>query len=128
MAAEIQETSDITYRIYDFDRRDSEGKLRELHNEQAIQVIDFSASENEKVSYIDNRNAPVGLVECDYFITNKLELDTSVQRTIDDTTFVIYICLDGKAEIANKTLLSQGEVVLIPAAIASGLPESVPAW
>src|SRR5690554_981200 len=73
--AEIQQTSDITYRIYDFDRRDAAGNPRELHTELAKEAIDFKLHSSYKTDYEQNKNHPVKLVSCPYFTTHLLEID-----------------------------------------------------
>jgi mannose-6-phosphate isomerase len=121
VVAEIQESSDITYRIYDYNRTDDNGNERELHTEQALGVINFSASENPKVAYHAHLNEITKIVECEYFTTNILKFDEAVTRnfgTID--SFVVYMCLEGNMiiEYSNvKTIVNKGDTVLIPASI-----------
>ena len=118
--AEIQQTSDITYRIYDYNRKDSEGKSRELHTQLVKDAIDYSVHKTYKTSYSEKINEPTALVSCPYFTTNLLELNQSIlldYKNLD--SFVIYICMMGKAEIkdnkGNVISIRQGETVLIPA-------------
>lgn len=118
--AEIQQTSDITYRIYDYNRKDAQGTPRELHTEQAKDAIDYNVYESYKTDYIPNANHPVELVSCPYFTTTLLDMDSSIVRnyaTID--SFVIYICMSGQATIrdnkGNTLSVRQGETVLVPA-------------
>lgn len=119
--AEIQQTSDITYRIYDYKRTDENGKERDLHIDQALDVINFEVSENPKIPYNPTLNETVNLVECDYFTTNIIRFDKEIIRSyavLD--SFVIYMCIDGKFEISvqgEKTTVEKGETVLIPAII-----------
>ncbi len=120
LIAEIQQTSDITYRIYDFDRVDAEGNKRELHVEQALDAIDFKKYDQYKTTYEHQLNTRITLEQCEYFTTNKLSLDQAMvinMPTLD--SFKIYICLEGAAKICygtgRKETISMGEVILIPA-------------
>jgi len=121
VVAEIQQSSDITYRIYDFKRKDDNGNERELHTEQALDVIDFEASRQPKTNYTTVLNATTPLVTCDYFTTNMLRFDKRIVRQyamID--SFVAYMCLEGNFTIefeGDSTTISKGDTVLIPASI-----------
>jgi mannose-6-phosphate isomerase len=119
LLAEIQQTSDTTYRIYDWDRVDEEGKSRELHTGMALEAIDFNPVDSYRTHYRHTLNKPATLVDCPFFTTNLLELD---QQTIKDysalDSFVIYICVEGKVEIQageEHVSLTIGELVLLPA-------------
>jgi len=128
--AEIQQSSDITYRIYDYKRKDDKGNERELHTKQALDVIDFSAAKNPKVSYKAQLNEITTLVECEYFTTNMLRFDTVVTRNYSSLdSFVVYMCLEGNLLIEcndGKTLVKKGDTILIPASIdeLSLIPDS----
>lgn len=118
--AEIQQTSDITYRIYDYNRKDAQGNTRELHTEIAKDAIDFKVYDSYVTEYKKQINQPVELVTCQYFSTNLLELNESINRNYKTKdSFVIYMLLAGSAEIEdnkrNILKLSQGESLLIPA-------------
>lgn len=119
LLAEIQQTSDATYRIYDWDRKDDKGNQRELHTEEALAAIDFNLYPEYKTNYKPKINETVGLVSCPYFTTNLLELAQPLQKDYTDIdSFVIYICLEGGMKIncsGNQTVVKKGEVVLIPA-------------
>ncbi len=121
VVAEIQQSSDITYRIYDYKRTDDQGNERELHTEQALDVINFSASVNPQTNYTILLNEITKLVECNYFVTNMLSLTEPMTRnygTID--SFVAYMCLEGSLEIdfnGEKTKVNKGDTILIPASI-----------
>jgi mannose-6-phosphate isomerase len=121
VVAEIQQSSDITYRIYDYKRTDDQGNERELHTEQALDVINFAASKNPKTDYKAILNEITPLVECEYFTTNMIRFDTAVTRnygTID--SFVAYMCLEGNFAIEfndEKTIVNKGDTVLIPASL-----------
>jgi mannose-6-phosphate isomerase len=120
MIAEIQQTSDITYRIYDFDRVDAEGNKRELHVEEALDAIDYKYYGQYKTEYQDVMNSRNQLEECSYFVTNKLLLDQAFDASLSVDSFRIYLCLDGAAEFVTtqgNMLINKGEVVLIPAEI-----------
>ncbi|MBW1298799.1 type I phosphomannose isomerase catalytic subunit [Aquimarina litoralis] len=121
LLAEIQQTSDITYRIYDWDRQDSNGNYRELHQQDALEAIDFTTDRESKVHYTSEKNEITSLVKCPHFITNVIELDE--QKTLSHQgldSFVIYICIGGTAEIVNKEqklIMKAGETILVPADI-----------
>lgn len=123
LLAEIQQTSDITYRIFDFNRRDSDGKLRELHTDLALDAIDYKKKDDFKVFYKDTEGLPNMMVSCPFFTTKYLkltedkELDLSGQKS-----FSIYICVAGSAIIRtdkSSVPLVLGETVLIPAIVDS---------
>lgn len=118
--AEIQQTSDITYRIYDYNRRDSEGNTRQLHTDLAKDAIDFKVYDSYKTDYDKKINQPVELISCQYFTTNLLELDIQINRDLKMLdSFVVYMCLSGrctlKDEKGNHVFIERGESVLIPA-------------
>ncbi|MEM1135989.1 MAG: type I phosphomannose isomerase catalytic subunit [Bacteroidota bacterium] len=122
LLAEIQQTSDITYRIYDFDRKDAQGNTRELHTEEALDAIDYKHYDQYKTQYDKNiENTPVQLATCPYFETNVLKCDKSITRnysTLD--SFVIYVCFDGSFSInynGNTVSAKKGDAVLLPANI-----------
>jgi mannose-6-phosphate isomerase len=121
LLAEIQQTSDTTYRIYDWDRVDDKGKPRELHTEQALAAIDFTLPDSYKTTYPKTKNQTATLVESPQFCTGILDFD---QPQIKDysflDSFVIYLCVDGSAVIkydGGKEDLKKGEVLLIPAVL-----------
>ncbi|WP_298247072.1 type I phosphomannose isomerase catalytic subunit [uncultured Christiangramia sp.] len=119
LLAEIQQTSDITYRIYDWDRVDKEGKSRELHTELALDAIDFEKKDDYKLEYdhIDNQSSEIA--SCEYFTTNYLPVKGKVKKNLSNLdSFVIYMCVSGKAQItigSNSEEINAGESVLIPA-------------
>ncbi|HET6555972.1 MAG TPA: type I phosphomannose isomerase catalytic subunit [Prolixibacteraceae bacterium] len=123
LLAEIQQTSDITYRIYDYDRRDKEGNPRELHTELALDAIDFTMHSEYKTAYEVKANESVELVKCKYFTTNVLELNGVVEKDYNELdSFVIFICLEGSVEVETESgseTLAMGETILIPASIES---------
>jgi mannose-6-phosphate isomerase len=121
--AEIQQTSDATYRIYDFNRLDDHGNPRELHTELALDAIDFKFEENYRTLYNSVENISTTLVECQYFTTNLLPLTGKVERdfTLRDT-FVIYMCPEGEFTFTweeGNMAVKQGETILVPALISN---------
>ena len=122
LLTEIQQTSDATYRIYDWDRVDAHGKSRELHTEQALAAIDFNLYPEYRTRYSASINHTSELVACPYFTTNLLELAQPLQKDYEELdSFVIYICLEGgmmlKYDGGEKIALRKGEVVLLPASM-----------
>jgi mannose-6-phosphate isomerase len=120
MLAEIQQTSDITYRVYDWDRVDDQGNERELHNDLAIDAIDFNMKDDFRVKYETFKNFSNKMVCCQYFTTNYIHLDSEVQKKNTLDSFVIYICTEGFVKItteSNVESISKGETLLLPAAI-----------
>jgi mannose-6-phosphate isomerase len=119
MVAEIQQTSDVTYRIFDYNRRDDKGNLRELHNDLALDVIDFTYMDNYKTKYSAELNKSTEIVSCKYFTTNILEFNQAVEKDYNQLdSFVIYIILEGDFEIETEETIekaTKGETVLIPA-------------
>ena len=118
--AEIQQTSDITYRIYDYNRKDKNGNTRELHTELAKDAIDYTVYDSYETEYKVEENEPVELVSCEYFTTNLLKLDKNFEQDISHIdSFVILICLEGNCTLEddkqNKITIEQGETILIPA-------------
>ena len=121
LLTEIQQTSDVTYRIYDYNRRDQDGNTRELHTDLALDAIDFEFHEKYKTEYIRKLNESTALVKCPYFTTSLLELDRKLERDFFNLdSFVIYICLDGEIEIEYTEgieNLKKGESILIPSSL-----------
>ena len=118
--AEIQQTSNITYRIYDYNRKDAQGNSRELHTELAKDAIDFKLYDTYKTEYRKELNKPVELVTCHYFTTNLLELNEFTKRDYSQKdSFVIYMCLEGSLNLVdnkgNTLHIERGESLLIPA-------------
>jgi mannose-6-phosphate isomerase len=120
LLAEIQQTSDITYRVYDWDRVDSEGKERELHNDIALEAFDFEMPDNFRVKYSLDSNTSTELVSCPYFTTNVLEVNAPLLKENNHDSFMIYMCVEGAASLevdGAVTEFSMGETVLVPACI-----------
>ncbi len=121
LLVEIEQNSDITYRIYDWDRVDAHGKSREIHTELALEVMDFKSYPQYKVPYKDQLNRTTGLVQCNYFSTQLIHFDKPVEKDYYELdSFVIYIGIEGETEIEHEngtSVLKMGETLLIPAVL-----------
>lgn len=124
LLAEIQQTSDTTYRIYDWDRVDDNGQPRELHTEEALDAIDFKAHKDYRSEYKVALNSSSNMVTSKYFTTNIIVLDKVLAKDYSELdSFVIYVCVEGSLTLVHdgqeekQVTLSQGEAVLIPAVI-----------
>ena len=120
LVAEIQQTSDITYRLYDWGRVGLDGKPRDLHIDLAVDVLDYKPRKDYKRTYEKKLNERSLLVSCQYFTTNLIEFDKQQDYNYSGIdSFVIYMCLDGEFEIDYQRdepiLVKKGETVLIPA-------------
>ena len=122
--AEIQQTSNITYRIYDFNRRDANGNTRELHTEQSKAAIDYSVLPDYRTHYEDARDCRVPLASCEYFTTSLYNI--SKEHSIDLAeldSFVVVICTAGSGTITDNAgdsvTIRQGETILVPATATS---------
>lgn len=118
--AEIQETSDVTYRIYDFKRKDAEGNYRQLHTKEAAECIDYTVYPDYRTQYEARKNEPVELVSCPYFTTSVYDLTEPMTLDYSDLdSFVIFVGLKGEGEIidaeGNTISFRAGESVLLPA-------------
>ena len=118
--AEIQQTSDVTYRIYDFKRKDKDGNYRELHTREAAESINYTVEQDYRTHYTPMKNEGVQLVSCPYFTTAVYDLDEAMTLDYSELdSFVILIGMKGEGTIAddegNETSLKAGETVLIPA-------------
>jgi mannose-6-phosphate isomerase len=123
MLAEIQQTSDLTYRVYDYNRKDAGGNTRELHTEQALEAIDFSAKHDFKVSYPEQENTCNPVVDSPYFTTNYLPLNGSLDQDLSQrSAFSIWIVVEGSVHLQTEggsLNLKKGETCLIPASVNS---------
>ena len=120
LLAEIQQTSDVTYRVYDWDRVDANGNERDLHNDIAIDAFNFEMKDNFRVDYKKTKNEANTMVSCPFFTTNYVELDANCTKKNNHDSFIIYMCVDGEVEICTETskdTICKGETILIPAAI-----------
>lgn len=117
--AEIQQTSDITYRIYDYGRPGLDGKPRQLHTEQARDAIDYTVYPDYRTAYQPRLNKEVQVVRCPYFTTSVLTLDGTFQKDLSGLdSFLVVMCLSGKAAVSTEegTMnIRQGETLLVPA-------------
>ena len=119
LIAEIQQTSDITYRIYDFDRKDAQGNTRELHNDLALEAINYNKIDAKK-KYNKTINTSNEVVNCPYFTTNFIPLDGEMTFNENSTTFKVFMCTEGKFDLVynnEKQTFKKGETVLLPAVI-----------
>lgn len=117
--AEIQQTSDITYRLYDFERVDAAGNQRELHVDLALEAINYNKVETHK-NYDKKLNLSNNVADCPYFTTHFIPLDGSVSVHKTGNSFTVYMCVDGSFEIeleAVKQQYKKGDTVLIPASL-----------
>jgi mannose-6-phosphate isomerase len=118
LLAEIQETSDITYRIYDFDRVDDQGNKRELHTEEALAAIDYKQYPAYKTPYTPQENDTVNLVASSHFTTNLVHFDHTTQKDYSHLdSFVIHVCLEGAYDLTYngaKFRVQAGECLLLP--------------
>ena len=123
LLAEIQQASDCTYRLYDYNRPDSDGRLRTLHTEEALDALDFSPLSDGRTHYNYRPNATTPLVECPYFVTNLIPLDKPMRKDFSSLdSFVVYLCVEGIAAVKtleNIVAIHAGECVLVPAAADS---------
>jgi len=122
LLAEIQQTSDITYRIHDWNRKDSEGNERELHLDLAKQVLDYTYEKKHKTDFESKINESSELVKSPFFNTNILEFNKAIENDYSKLdSFVIYICLEGNCDIKTEdeesVSLVKGETILIPASL-----------
>ena len=121
LLTEIQQTSDLTYRIYDWDRIDTAGMVRELHTEAALEALDFTVRDTYRTEYTEKMNETVKMVDCPYFTTNLIHLSQSMTKDYSELdSFVVYICPEGAFKLlANdeEYAVNMGEAILLPASI-----------
>ncbi len=119
LLAEIQQTSDVTYRVFDFNRKDKDGNLRELHTEMALDAIDYKKKDDFKVDYDKTSDCGNIMVDSPYFKTTYLNLTHDlIQDTSTRDSFTIYMAVGGTAHIETNegvVVIKKGETVLIPA-------------
>jgi len=119
LLAEIQQSSDTTYRIYDWDRKDAEGNERDLHTDEALDALDFSLEEKYKTTYREVKNETCSLVKTHDFTTNLMDLDQGLVKDYAPLdSFVIHLCVEGEYILKYEGGFEQiktGELVLIPA-------------
>ena len=121
LLAEIQQTSDATFRIYDWDRVDAAGLQRELHTDLALEVIDFKHYNKYKTDYKEEINKTTRVIKSPFFVTNTITLTKAIKKDFEELdSFVIYIALEGNLSLnwENEVIsLSKGEVVVVPNSI-----------
>ena len=122
--AEIQQTSDITYRIYDYGRTGADGKPRELHTELAKDAIDYTVLPDYRSHYVAGKNREVPLVSCPYFVTSLYDLDRAFVRDLSDLdSFLTVMCLEGNGVLCDdegdEVPIRRGETLLVPASTRS---------
>lgn len=124
MLVEVQQSSDVTYRIYDYNRPGMDGKPRELHTELATKALDFHAIDNIRSAYTGCTNKAVQIIDSSYFDVNIIEVTQSLHRDMREyESFIIAVCVEGDCQIrvrrtGDEILLKEGNSTLIPAAIA----------
>lgn len=122
--AEIQQTSDITYRIYDYGRTGADDKPRELHTELAREAIDYTVLPDYRTRYEAAKDREVELVSCPYFTTSLLDLTAEKEMDLSALdSFLVAICMEGRGTIADDRggvlPIHQGETVLVPASVGA---------
>lgn len=119
LLAEIQQTSDITYRVFDFNRKDKAGNYRELHTDLALDAIDYDKKEDFKIDYSKEVDTINQMVDCPYFKTNYIDLTEDLEQDISQRdSFTIYMCIGGVVTIENdfgSASIRKGETVLVSA-------------
>lgn len=124
LLAEVQQSSDVTYRIFDYNRPGMDGKPRELHTELAAKALDYHVIDNYRTDYIESSNKAVQIIDSPYFSVRVLEVSKSFHRDLRKyDSFIITMCIEGDCKIRvrstnEEVLLKQGNSTLIPAAIA----------
>jgi mannose-6-phosphate isomerase len=119
VVAEIQQTSDITYRIYDWDRVDADGNARELHTDLALEAINYSTTPS-KISYTERPNSASAVVDCPYFKTSIIALQDHLHWKKTQDAFTVFMCTNGQFELVfNGEIMhfQMGDTLLIPAVI-----------
>ncbi len=123
LLAEIQQTSDITYRVFDYNRKDQNGKLRDLHTDLAMDALDYKKTDDYIIRYPQKDNVVNRMVSCPYFTTGFLKLTETYNADLSERdSFTILMCVDGEASIANEieaVSIKKGETILLPACSSS---------
>ncbi len=121
LLAEIQESSDITYRIYDYDRRDADGNPRELHTHMAKDAIDYNVSDDYRCHPADDSVIDTPLVECGHFAVRRIMVDGPMKLSFDPGSFTVIMCVDGEVTVGypgGEMAIGQGRTLLCPATLA----------
>lgn len=118
LLAEIQQTSDITYRIYDWGRKDAQGRGRELHTQLAVDAIDFSPIKDVRTEYPDKANSPCEILHHEKFVLNSIRIDTPLRKSYHSCpSFVILLCINGAGHLETEPMtvgIKKGDSLLIP--------------
>lgn len=121
LIAEIQQSSDITYRISDWNRLDDEGKPRELNVDMSLDVLDYTAAKDYRSTYTSKLNETVKINSCEFFTVNILEINKIIEKEFGHLgSFLVYMCIDGSVTVrssAEDVVVNKGETVLIPACL-----------
>lgn len=120
LLAEIQQTSDITYRVYDWDRLDAQGNSRELHIDLALEAINYD-KKNVEITYNKVVNTDNHILECPFFNVNYIPLSGMYTKVKDKSRFYLYVCTEGEGEIIigeEKYELHCGQTIFIPAVVS----------
>lgn len=133
LLAEVQQSSDVTYRIFDYNRLGMDGKPRELHTEMAAKALDYHVIDNYRTEYVDSSNKAVQIIDSPYFSVRVMEVSKAFHRDLKKyDSFIITVCIEGDCKICVRStdeeiLLKEGHSTLIPAAIADYdiIPQSV---
>ena len=124
LLAEVQQSSDVTYRIYDYNRPGMDGKPRELHTELAAKALDYRVERNYRTEYTETDNRAVQIIDSPYFDVRVMEITTPFHRNLlKYDSFIITMCISGDCKIrvrsnSDEITLREGHSTLIPAAIA----------
>lgn len=124
LLAEVQQSSDVTYRIFDYNRLGMDGKPRELHTELAVKALDYHVVDNYRTEYEDSSNKAVQIIDSPYFSVRVMAVSKPFHRDLlKYDSFIITMCLEGDCTIkvrstGDKILLKEGNSTLIPAEIA----------
>lgn len=124
LLAEVQQSSDVTYRIFDYNRPGMDGKPRELHTELAAKALDYHVIDNYRTDYTESSNKAVQIIDSPYFSVRVMEVSKQFHRDLRKyDSFIITMCIEGDCKIRVRSTgdeieLKQGNSTLIPAAIA----------
>ena len=124
LLAEVQQSSDVTYRIFDYNRLGMDGKPRELHTELAAQALDYNVEDNYRTDYVESSNKAVQIIDSPYFSVRVMEVSKPFHRDLKKyDSFIITMCIEGDCKIhvrstGDEIILKQGNSTLIPASIA----------
>lgn len=124
LLAEVQQSSDVTYRIFDYNRPGMDGKPRELHTDLAAKALDYHVEDNYRTEYVDTSNKAIQIMDTPYFDVRIMEVDKPFHRDLlKYDSFIITMCIEGDCRIhvrrtGDEIVLKEGNSTLIPASIA----------